>query len=75
MLNMLAWLLLGSPLIIVSVRMIRGVGKQRADINSLRVQPRVAVPPRNRNVDTTGSGFNERYFSTSQNRDRAMTSR
>jgi hypothetical protein len=75
MLNMLAWLLLGSPLIVTSMLMIRRSAKQRADVNPLRAsQPRVEMP-RHLSVDTTRSGFNDRYFSTSRNRDRAMTSR
>jgi hypothetical protein len=73
--NMLAWLLFGSPLIITSAMMIRSAVKQRADTNLLRPQaPRVEMPW-NRNVDTTRSGVDERYFSNSRNRDRASTFR
>jgi hypothetical protein len=76
MLNVMAWVLFGTPLIIASMLMIRGTVKQRAaDLNSFRAEPRVTLPLRNPNVDTTRSGFNDRYFSSSQNRDRAMTSR
>jgi hypothetical protein len=75
MFNMLAWLLFGSPLIITSARMIRSAAKQRAGANLLRPQsPRVEMPW-NRNVDTTRSGFDERYFSNNRNRDRASTFR
>jgi hypothetical protein len=74
MFNMLAWLLFGSPLIITSAMMIRSAVKQRADANLLRPQPRVEMPW-NRNVDTTRSGVDERYFSNNRNRDRASTFR
>ncbi len=74
MLNLMAWLLLGSPLIIASMLMIRSAARQRADRSLLRPQPRVEMPW-NRNADTTRSGFDERYFSNSRNRDRAATFR
>jgi hypothetical protein len=76
MLNVMAWILFGTPLIIASMLIIRGAVKRRAaDLNSFRAEPRVAVPLQNLNADTARSGFNERYFSSRQNRDRAMTSR
>jgi hypothetical protein len=74
MLNVMAWLLFGAPLIIALVLMIRGAVKRRAEVDSFRAQPRVDMPW-NLNADTAKSGFNDRYFSSRQNRDRAMTSR
>jgi len=75
MLNLMAWILFASPLIITLMMMIRGAAKQRADVSHLRAQPRLVVPPRNRNADAVRPGLGDRYFSTSQNRDRAMISR
>jgi hypothetical protein len=72
--NLMAWILFGSPLIVTATLMIRGTFKQRADLSSLRAEPRVDVPL-NFNVDTARSGVNERYFSNRQNRDRASTFR
>jgi hypothetical protein len=74
MLNLMAWILFGSPLIVTAMVMIRGAAKRRADLNLSRPQPRVEMPW-NRNVDATRSGLDERYFSNSRNRDRASTFR
>jgi hypothetical protein len=74
MFNTLVWLLLGSPLIITAMLMIRGAAKRRADLSLSRPQPRVEMPW-NRNVDATRSGVDERYFSNSRNRDRASSFR
>ena len=63
MLNALAWLLFGSPLIITAALMIRGAFNRRAEAKRLFEQQRFAS-------FTPGP-----YFSSSQNRDRAMTSR
>jgi hypothetical protein len=63
MLNVLAWLLFGSPLIVTSILMARSAAKRRADVNTFRAQPRVDIP---RNLN------NDRYFSNSRNRDRSI---
>jgi hypothetical protein len=63
MLNTMAWLLFGSPLIVTSILMLRGAAKRRADVNTFRAQPRVAMP---------GNVNNDRYFSNSRNRDRSI---
>jgi hypothetical protein len=75
MMNLIAWIAFASPLIITSMLMMRGAAKQRANLNHLRGQsPRVDMP-RHRSADTPRPGYNDRYFSSSRNRDRPASFR